>query len=77
MPLYEYRCSACNHKFEKLRPISEANKEIACPKCNRTSQRILSTFASFSKSADGATTAIAGAGSSCAGCTSTNCSSCH
>ncbi|HEY2861569.1 MAG TPA: FmdB family zinc ribbon protein [Terracidiphilus sp.] len=32
MPLYEYRCTSCGHRFEKIQKISEA-PETVCPKC--------------------------------------------
>ena len=53
MPIYEYRCTACENKFEKLRPISKADDETLCPVCNNNGQRILSTFAAFSKGSSG------------------------
>jgi putative FmdB family regulatory protein len=47
MPLYEYRCSSCDARFEQLRRMSEADQGVVCPKC-RSEQvsRQLSTFAS-------------------------------
>lgn len=32
MPLYEYRCQACHHSFEKIQSFS-APPESQCPKC--------------------------------------------
>ena len=32
MPLYEYRCTSCGHRFEKIQKINDA-PETACPKC--------------------------------------------
>ena len=32
MPLYEYKCEACEHRFEKIRKFSDPPLE-ACPKC--------------------------------------------
>ena len=77
MPLYEYRCLSCKHEFEKIRPFSKADDEALCPECGHISCRILSPFACFSKSADGTSTAIAGSGGSCTGCTATTCGHCH
>jgi len=34
MPLYEYRCSQCGEKFEKLVRLSAGDAEIACPACD-------------------------------------------
>ncbi len=41
MPLYEYRCSQCGHRFEKIQSFS-APETAACPKCEGTSERLLS-----------------------------------
>ena len=32
MPMYEYRCTACGHSFEKIQSFS-AQPEKECPKC--------------------------------------------
>lgn len=36
MPTYNYKCSNCNHEFEKFLKISEMNipLEQPCPECN-------------------------------------------
>ena len=41
MPIYEYRCTACSHEFERLiRPGAAAP---ACPQCSATElERLLS-----------------------------------
>ena len=75
MPIYEYVCPACDVKFELLRPLSQAAEEADCPRCHCGAERVLSTFASFSKDAGGMTTPIAG-GSSCASCGAASCDSC-
>jgi putative FmdB family regulatory protein len=76
MPIYEYLCPECACKFELLRSVSGANEDASCPKCRHKAKRVFSRFASFSKGADGESTPIAGS-SSCSGCTSSSCSSCH
>ncbi|NJK78845.1 MAG: hypothetical protein HC914_02610 [Chloroflexaceae bacterium] len=30
MPMYEYQCEQCNTRFELLRPLSQADADIAC-----------------------------------------------
>jgi len=46
MPLYEYRCKDCGEVFDKLRPVSKADDEILCPRCqSKKTERQLSTFA--------------------------------
>ena len=47
MPLYEYKCDACERTFEELRASSEADAPIECPSCeSRRTARKLSSFAS-------------------------------
>jgi putative FmdB family regulatory protein len=40
LPLYEYECSNCHHRFEKIESFS-APAEQACPKCGQTAERQL------------------------------------
>ncbi len=40
MPLYEYRCTQCGHRFEKIQSFT-AEPETACPKCGGSLQRPL------------------------------------
>ena len=44
MPTYEYRCKACDLKFEVKRGFSESPGAI-CPECQRQAQRIFSPVA--------------------------------
>jgi len=45
MPVYEYFCRDCNTKYEKLRPVRDADAPVACPSCNtENSVRALSVF---------------------------------
>ena len=50
MPIYEYQCRACAHRFEKLvRP--HVPDTIACPACQSVDlERLLSSFAVDSES---------------------------
>ncbi len=41
MPLYEYRCTSCDYRFEKIQKVSDAT-ETACPKCGGELVRPLS-----------------------------------
>jgi putative FmdB family regulatory protein len=45
MPVYEYECTACSHRFEEL--VSAAGGTVvACPDCTSTSlTKLLSSFA--------------------------------
>ncbi len=41
MPLYEYQCDACGHRFETIRKFSDAPLD-ACPKCGGALQKLQS-----------------------------------
>lgn len=41
MPLYEYRCKQCGHKFEKIQSFS-APDEKECPACKGEVERLIS-----------------------------------
>jgi len=44
MPIKEYECRGCSHKFEALLMLNEPDP-AACPKCGKADlKRILSTF---------------------------------
>lgn len=40
MPLYAYRCTQCNHQFEKIQSFS-SEQEMVCPKCQGLLERPL------------------------------------
>ncbi|MCC7125853.1 MAG: zinc ribbon domain-containing protein [Acidobacteria bacterium] len=42
MPLYEYQCDACGHRFEVIQKFSDAPIEV-CPKCGGSVQKLLSS----------------------------------
>jgi putative FmdB family regulatory protein len=46
MPIYEYRCSGCQRKFEQIVLRGRALEEAVCPRCgSREVERLLSPFA--------------------------------
>ena len=47
MPVYEYVCTTCKNRFDKLRPMAEMDNEASCPDCGGDSSRALSVFAAF------------------------------
>lgn len=73
MPLYEYYCPDCGQKFEILSKADRSSEKVPCSSCGAEAERVFSTFASFSRDASGATRTL---GTSCSGCSSTNCQSC-
>ena len=40
MPLYEYKCEKCGHRFEKIENVS-ASTTKKCPKCGSKAERML------------------------------------
>lgn len=42
MPLYEYQCDACSHKFEKIQKFSDP-LESTCPKCGGPVHKLMSS----------------------------------
>jgi putative FmdB family regulatory protein len=74
MPVYEYVCRDCQHEFDKLRPMRDADTPIRCEDCHgERTQRKLSVF--FAQSA-GQAVAGTSSGKSCGGCAGGSCGSC-
>jgi len=75
MPVYEFACSGCETRFERLLSFEVASGAVDCPTCGRSqARRLVSTFAALSKSRTGDMGSIAGAGCACSagggcGCT--------
>ena len=68
MPMYEYRCSHCELRFEVLQRIGQGAEGLKCPECGRSEvERQLSTFAG--QSSAGQTSAGSGfsAAAACGG----------
>jgi putative FmdB family regulatory protein len=42
MPLYEYKCEACGHRFEKIVKFSDPPLD-ACPKCGGKVEKLMSS----------------------------------
>jgi putative FmdB family regulatory protein len=42
MPLYEYECESCHHRFERIQKFSDAPIET-CPKCGSKVHKLLSS----------------------------------
>jgi putative FmdB family regulatory protein len=67
MPFYDFKCSKCNSKFDKLVRVGFDSKKdpIVCPKCgSKRTYRVVSVTSSF-RSGDGGTS-HAGGGGDCA-----------
>ena len=63
MPLYEYRCKACGHQFEKIQSFS-APEEKVCPVCGGEVEKLLSAPAVQFKGSGWYVTDYAGKGGS-------------
>ncbi len=46
MPIYEYACDACKHKFEKFQSVS-AKPITECPKCKKKAAKRLISASTF------------------------------
>ena len=47
MPMYEYLCEGCDHRFEIMQSLSAKADETVCPRCQTMkSRRLMSSFAS-------------------------------
>jgi putative FmdB family regulatory protein len=42
LPLYEYECTACGHRFEVIQKFSDLPVE-KCPKCGKPVERLISS----------------------------------
>jgi putative FmdB family regulatory protein len=51
MPIYEFRCKACQNRWESMRPMRDLNAPTPpCPSCeSKETLRLLSVFASAVK----------------------------
>ena len=49
MPIYEYECPTCSHKFEKLQSMNSSGAD--CPECEQPARRSMSVFARVSRGA--------------------------
>jgi putative FmdB family regulatory protein len=41
LPLYEYQCTKCNHRFERIRKFSDPPL-TTCPECSGTVEQMMS-----------------------------------
>ncbi|NOR82235.1 MAG: zinc ribbon domain-containing protein [Ardenticatenales bacterium] len=73
MPIYEYRCLACDVRFDAMRPMSKAESPATCPRCGLSAGRCASLFSARSSNGK----AIAGdKGGSCSDCSAHSCATC-
>ena len=69
MPLYEYACTACDHRFEILQRLGEGADGLDCPACGAHElEKQLSTFAANATDGGGSASLGAGAGRGAPAC---------
>ena len=63
MPLYDYKCTVCGHRFEQLRSLSNRDTAV-CEKCGAKVERVYQGKCAFgAQKASGG-----GCGGNCSGC---------
>lgn len=67
MPIYAFRCEACNHKFDELVSISQNVKPV-CPKCHGEARRVYEGKCAFGAKSSQSGKSCSGSCSGCAGC---------
>ncbi len=60
MPLYEFKCTECDNKFEKLVQGSRKEEGVECPSCKST--KVTKLFSIFSGAGGGSTGGFPSAG---------------
>ena len=77
MPVYEYYCDHCDRRFEALRPMSQSDAPMTCPRCaTPDARRLVSVFAAVSRDSGGSRL-VAGSGSGgCGSCSGGSCATC-
>ncbi|MCE1246884.1 MAG: zinc ribbon domain-containing protein [Firmicutes bacterium] len=76
MPLYEYKCLACEKNFDKICRAGIPDSEITCPACGKNeAKRKLSMFSFGSRNSSGDFKSAPSSGG-CGSCSSHNCSNC-
>jgi len=51
MPLYEYACTDCGHRFEILQRLGEDAAQLECPLCE--AENLEKQFSTFASTSDG------------------------
>lgn len=67
MPIYEYKCSSCGHRFDVLQRIGADGSDLNCPTCGTAKpEKMLSACATSGSSGTGSYAPSSGGG----GCSS-------
>jgi putative FmdB family regulatory protein len=65
MPIYEYRCSACDREFERYLPTG--GTAVACPACSSADVRRKLSVVRFKSGGDVMSSVPTGGGGCCGG----------
>ena len=65
MPLYEYQCRDCGHRFEILQRIGEGAEGLVCPSCGE--KRLDNQLSTFASGAGSSSMAAPAGGGGCGG----------
>ena len=73
MPIYEYICKDCGHRFETLRSMKDLDAPIACSHCQSLETR---RALSLCYAQSGGRSLAGSNGGGCSGCSGGSCGSC-
>ena len=76
MPIFEFRCEACENEFEELclGSAARAGTGVPCPKCGSPdTKKLLSGFQARTRGDGGETKSLS---SGCSSCSATSCAGC-
>lgn len=74
MPLYEYLCQDCGHRFDTMRSMKDADSPATCKSCHSDhTRRMISVFFAAS---DGRSVTTTNGNGGCSGCSGGSCASC-
>jgi putative FmdB family regulatory protein len=65
MPLYEYTCADCGHRFEVLQRLGEGSEGLTCPECGAA--KVEKQFSTFASASDGKSAASGAGAGACGG----------
>ena len=65
MPIYEYVCPTCSHKFDKLQPMNADGAE--CPHCEQPAKKAISLFSAVGGDGEPVAMPSMGGGGCCGG----------
>lgn len=61
MPIYDYKCSKCGHRFSQMAGV-EDRKKVSCPECKSKEVKLLITGCSINTGGCGAGTPVPAGG---------------